>query len=287
MEQIIQYIKDEPTILAIPFYLITMGIENFALWRSGKAYGVSDTAASLSGGVGSLVVRFFWNLLFIWLLTKCYESGAKLFATAPLWLIWLALVLADDFAFYWMHRLSHEIRFLWATHVVHHSSERYHLATALRQSWTAPIIETPFWLPLALIGFHPHMILLQMSLNLIYQYWVHTETIRTLGPLEWVLNTPSHHRVHHGSNPQYVDRNYGGIFIFWDRLFGTFTPEGESVRYGLTKNLVTKNWVVIQFHEFAAILRDVTRAETFREKLRQLWGNPTALARQSSDKTQP
>ncbi len=278
MEQIIQYIKEEPTILAIPFYLITMGIENFVLWRQKHAYAVADTAASLSGGVGSLVVRFFWNVLFIWLLTLCYNAGPKWFSMTPLWLTWLVLVLADDFAFYWMHRLSHEIRFLWATHVVHHSSERYHLATALRQSWTAPLIETPFWLPIAFVGFHPHMILLQMSINLIYQYWVHTETIRSLGLLEYILNTPSHHRVHHGSNPQYIDRNYGGIFIFWDRIFGTFTPEGEKVRYGLTKNLTTTNWVVIQFHEFAAILRDVARATTLREKLRQLFGNPTALA---------
>lgn len=278
MEALIQYIKEEPTILAIPFYLITMGIEGFVLWRRNEAYGVADTAASLSGGVGSLVVRFFWNIFFIWLLTLCYNAGPKLFTTAPLWLTWLCLVIADDFAFYWMHRLSHEIRFLWASHVVHHSSQRYHLATALRQSWTAPFIETPFWLPLALLGFHPHMILLQMSLNLIYQYWVHTETIKTLGPLEYVMNTPSHHRVHHGSNAQYLDKNYGGIFIIWDRLFGTFEPEVEKVRYGLTKNVGTHNWATIQVHEFADIIRDAWRASTLKEKLRQIFSSPTALA---------
>jgi sterol desaturase/sphingolipid hydroxylase (fatty acid hydroxylase superfamily) len=282
MEQIIQYIKEEPTILAIPFYVITMGIEAFVLWRQNRAYGVADTAASLSGGVGSLVVRFFWNVLFIWLLTLCYNAGPKWFSTTPLWLTWLVLILADDFAFYWMHRLSHEVRLLWATHVVHHSSERYHLATALRQSWTAPIIETPFWLPLALVGFHPHMILLQMSLNLIYQYWVHTETIRSLGPLEYVMNTPSHHRVHHGSNPQYLDKNYGGIFIIWDRLFKTFEPEVEKVRYGLTKNVGTHNWFKIQVHEFTDIAREVVKAPTITEKLRRVFLSPTTLAR--SDK---
>jgi len=279
MEQIIQYIKEEPTILAIPFYLVTMALEGFVLWRRNFAYGIADTAASLSGGVGSLIVRFFWNVLFIWLLKQCYEAGPKFFATLPIWLTWIALVFADDFAFYWMHRLSHEVRLLWATHVVHHSSQRYHLATALRQSWSAPIIETPFWLPLAFVGFHPHMILLQMSLNLIYQYWVHTETIGRLGFLEYVMNTPSHHRVHHGSNPQYIDKNYGGIFIFWDRLFGTFEPEVEKVRYGLTKNLTTHNWLKIQIQEFADILRDVVRYVTWKEKLRRVFASPTALAR--------
>ena len=277
MEQVIQYIKEEPTILAIPFYLITMGIENFALWRKKKAYGVADTAASLSGGVGSLVVRFFWNVVFIFLLDLCYKRGLHLVGHG--WYAWVILLFLDDFAFYWMHRLSHEIRFLWGSHVVHHSSQRYHLATALRQSWTAPLIETPFWLPIAFLGFPAHMILIQMSVSLLYQYWIHTETIRTLGPLEYVMNTPSHHRVHHGSNPEYIDTNYGGIFIIWDRLFGTFVPETVTVRYGLTKNLTTHNWVGIQFHEFIDMFRDAWNAPTLKEKFRQIFASPTALAK--------
>ena len=279
MEALIHYIKEEPTILAIPFYLITMGVENFVLWRQKRPYGWADSAASLSGGVGSLVVRFFWNVFFIWLLMLCYSAGPKWFASTPLWLTWIVLVFADDFAYYWCHRLSHEIRFLWATHVVHHSSQRYHFATALRQSWTAPIVETPFWLPIAFAGIHPNLMLLQMSINLIYQYWVHTETIHRLGPLEYIMNTPSHHRVHHGSNAQYLDKNYGGIFIIWDRVFGTFEPEVEPVKYGLTKNLNTNNWVTIQFHEFGDIIRDAWRANTLRGKLRQVFAGPTALAR--------
>jgi len=277
MEQVIQYIKEEPTILAIPFYLITMGIENFVLWRQKRAYGLADTAASLSGGVGSLVVRFFWNVLFIFLLDLCYKNGLHLVGHG--WYAWVILLFLDDFAFYWMHRLSHEIRFLWGSHVVHHSSQRYHLATALRQSWTAPLIETPFWLPIAFLGFPAHMILIQMSVSLLYQYWIHTETIRTLGPLEYVMNTPSHHRVHHGSNPEYIDTNYGGIFIIWDRLFGTFTPEVAPVRYGLTKNLTTHNWVAIQFHEFIDMFRDAWNTPTFKGKLRQIFASPTALAK--------
>lgn len=279
MEQLIQFIKEEPTILAIPFYTLTMGIENFVLWRKGNAYDVVDTAASLSGGLGSLVVRFFWNILFFAMLAFCYNAGPKLFEHAPLWFAWGVLVVLDDFAYYWVHRLSHEIRILWATHIVHHSSQRYHLGTALRQSWTAPIVETPFWLPIAFIGFPAHWILLQMSFNLIYQYWVHTETIRSLGPLELVFNSPSHHRVHHGSNPEYIDKNYGGIFIIWDRLFKTFEPEVAPVRYGLTKNITTHNWVIIQFHEFADIIRDVWRTPGLRGKLRQVFASPTELSK--------
>ncbi|MBS0617548.1 MAG: sterol desaturase family protein [Spirochaetes bacterium] len=280
MHQVLQYIRDEPTILAIPFYLVTMAVENFLLWRRGRAYGVADTAASLSGGVGSLVVRFFWNIFFVFLLEFFYEHGLKLVGHG--WYAWVLLLFLDDFAFYWMHRFSHEVRFLWGTHVVHHSSERYHLATALRQSWTAPLVETPFWLPIAFIGFPAYMILMQMSVSLIYQYWIHTETIRTLGPLEYFMNTPSHHRVHHGSNAEYLDTNYGGIFIFWDRLFGTFVPETAPVRYGLTKNLATHNWFTIQFHEFVTMFRDARVAKNFREKLRQLFASPASLSQAQS-----
>jgi sterol desaturase/sphingolipid hydroxylase (fatty acid hydroxylase superfamily) len=284
MEQVIHYIKEEPTILAIPFYVITMGIENLVLWRQKKPYEVADAAASLSGGLGSLVVRFFWNVVFVWLLKLCYDAGPKLFDNAPIWAAWIVLVFLDDLAFYWMHRAAHEIRFFWGTHVVHHSSQRYHLATALRQSWTAPIIETPFWLPVAFVGFPPHWILIQMSVSLLYQYWIHTETIGTLGPLEYVMNTPSHHRVHHGSNPEYIDTNYGGIFIIWDRLFGTFVPEQAEVRYGLTKNIKTHNWITIQFHEFADMFRDAWNAPTWKEKFRQLFASPTSLAKTAEAK---
>lgn len=279
MEAVIQYIREEPTILAIPFYIVTMAVENVVLLRQNRAYAVADTAASLSGGLGSLVVRFFWNFAFVWLLKLCFDAGPRLFDAAPPWAAWPVLVVLDDFAFYCMHRCAHEIRFFWAAHVVHHSSQRYHLATALRQSWTAPLIETPFWLPVAFLGFPPHWILVQMSVSLLYQYWIHTETIGRLGLLEYVLNTPSHHRVHHGSNPEYLDTNYGGIFILWDRLFGTFAPEAAPVRYGLTHNLRTHNWVSIQLHEYIAMFRGALREREIRHRLRQLFGSPTALYR--------
>jgi len=151
------------------------------------------------------------------------------------------LFLADDLAYSWFQRVSHESRLFWASHVVHHSSTHYNLSTALRQTWV-PMTYLPFWLPLPLLGFEPWMVLLAQSWSLIYQFALHTEKVRRLPRwVERVLNTPSHHRVHHGSNDVYLDRNYGGILIVWDRLFGTYVPEGERVRYGLTKDIGTFN----------------------------------------------
>jgi sterol desaturase/sphingolipid hydroxylase (fatty acid hydroxylase superfamily) len=166
------------------------------------------------------------------------------------------------------------VRLLWAAHENHHSSQHYNLSTALRQSWTTPVTGPLFWAPLALAGFAPHMILTAQAWSLLYQFWIHTESIRSLGPLEWVLNTPSHHRVHHGSNLAYLDRNHAGILIIWDRLFGTFAPEVEPVRYGLTKNVTTFHPVRVAFHEFVAIGRDLRRAPTVRAALGYLLRPP-------------
>jgi sterol desaturase/sphingolipid hydroxylase (fatty acid hydroxylase superfamily) len=163
---------------------------------------------------------------------------------------------------------------MWAAHVNHHSSEHFNLSTALRQSWTTPLT-LPFfyfWLPLA--GFRPDMIVIQISISLLYQYWIHTELIGKLGPFEWVMNTPSHHRVHHGSNVEYLDRNHAGIFIIWDRLFGTFEPEKAPVVYGLTTNIETFRPLRIAFHEWAALLRDVRGAASFREAVQYLFRPP-------------
>jgi sterol desaturase/sphingolipid hydroxylase (fatty acid hydroxylase superfamily) len=176
-------------------------------------------------------------------------------------------ILLWDFIYYWNHRFMHESRYMWAIHVVHHSSERYNLSTALRQ----PVADAfgtfvPYSL-LCLIGFRPEMIASARGVNLLYQYWIHTDTIRTLGPGEAALNTPSHHRVHHGMNRQYIDRNHGSILIVWDKLFGTFEPEGDPVVYGLTKNIETYNAARIATHEHTDILRDVARSRTWRERL--------------------
>ena len=178
-----------------------------------------------------------------------------------------AAVLGWDFIYYWNHRFMHESRYMWAIHVVHHSSERYNLSTALRQP-VADVLGTfaPYGL-LCLFGVRPELVVSARGINLLYQYWIHTDTIRRLGPLEEVLNTPSHHRVHHGTNQEYLDRNHGSILIVWDRLFGTFRRECDPVVYGLTKNINTFNPGRVITHEHADMLRDVARADSWRERL--------------------
>jgi sterol desaturase/sphingolipid hydroxylase (fatty acid hydroxylase superfamily) len=178
-----------------------------------------------------------------------------------------AAVLGWDFIYYWNHRLMHESRFMWAIHVVHHSSERYNLSTALRQPVADALGTYVPYSSLALLGIRPSMISTARSINLLYQYWIHTDTIKRLGAAEGVLNTPSAHRVHHGTNRQYIDRNHGSILIIWDRLFGTFEGEAEPVVYGLTRNIDTFSPVRIATHEYLEMLADVARSRTWRDRI--------------------
>ena len=257
----------DPYLLAIPAFIALMILE--ALVVAGKAvrgYEARDTATSLTMGVGNLVVSFS---------IKAVTFG--LFAGLYAWRVvdwnpytvagWCAAIVAYDFLYYWFHRAHHEVRFLWAAHVNHHSSTYYNLSTALRQSWTTPFTGLLFYWPLPLLGFPPEMILAVSAIDTLYQFWIHTEAIDRVGPLEWVLNTPSHHRVHHGTNVEYLDRNHAGIFIVWDRLFGTFEPERAPVDYGLTTNIGTFNPVRVAFHEWAAMIVDCCRANPLAVRL--------------------
>lgn len=261
------------TIYAIPAFIALMAVEALLLARTARrGYEARDTAASLAMGVGSLVVGIVAKAMHLALLTLVARLAPV--EIAPSWASWIALLLLGDLAYYWFHRLSHEVRFLWAAHVNHHSSERYNLSTALRQSWTEHLFGPLFWWPLALIGVPVEALLVIEAVSLIYQYWLHTELVGKLGPFEWVFNTPSAHRVHHGRNLQYMDRNYGGILIIWDRLFGTYEPEREPVEYGITKNLDTYNPVRIAFHEWAAMIRDVAHARSLRAALGAIFAPP-------------
>lgn len=194
-----------------------------------------------------------------------------------------AAILAWDFLYYWNHRAMHESRFMWAIHVVHHSSEHYNLSTALRQ----PVAEAfGTFLPysaLTLLGFDPPLVNTARGVNLLYQFWIHSEVIGTLGPLERFLNTPSHHRVHHGSNGPYLDRNHGSILILWDKLFGTFEPESRPVVYGLTKNINTFNPARIATHEYAAMFADIARSRTWRDRLGFVLRGPGWAARRRAE----
>jgi sterol desaturase/sphingolipid hydroxylase (fatty acid hydroxylase superfamily) len=190
------------------------------------------------------------------------------------WWTWALAILGVDVLFYWAHRVAHRVRLVWATHQAHHSSEYFNFATALRQKWNNSA-EIVAWLPLPLLGVPPALVFFGFSVSLVYQFFVHTERVDKLWrPLELVLNTPSHHRVHHGSDPEYLDHNYGGILIVWDRLFGSFQPELHRPTYGLTTPVGTHRIVRLQTHEYAAIVRDVRRAPSLRDKLGYVFGPP-------------
>ncbi len=268
--------QNNPILYAIPFFLITLIGE--ALWlrrgprTRGRPYEARDTGASLSMGLGYLAVGVYWksieNAIFSGLhRIRLFDIGTSFWA-------WAGVMVAWDLCYYGYHRAGHVVRLFWATHVNHHSSQRYNLSTALRQTWT-PFLGFLFYVPLALIGFRPEMIFIAGAWNLLYQYWIHTELIDRMPPwFEAVFNTPSHHRVHHGSNPRYLDKNYAGILIVWDKLFGTFEPEVERPIYGLTKNIESFNPVVVAFHEWAAMFRDLARAASWSDRLHHLFGHP-------------
>ena len=263
----------DPTLYAIPFFFLAIFAEAYTLRRQ-RARGLDvlgyadrkDTIASLAMGVGSLFIVTGIN--YVGWLFASWLFEHRLFDLGEGVLGWAVAMLGWDLAYYWNHRIEHEVRLFWACHVNHHSSEKYNLSTALRQPWTS-FLSIVFYPPLALVGVRPWMILFAGGLNLLYQFWVHTEAIQRLPRwFELVFNTPAHHRVHHGSNGPYLDKNYAGILIVWDRLFGSFEEERERVVYGLTKNIHSYNPLWIAFHEYVAIARDVASARSLGEA----WG---------------
>ena len=262
---------------AIPAFALLLAVEaiSFVVARNEAlvGYDTKDTATSLSMGMGNVVINFGWKFVVLVVYSGLYEL-TPLRVPTDAWWAWVVIFFADDLAYYWFHRISHEVRVFWASHVVHHSSEHYNLSTALRQTWV-PMTYFPFWLWLPLVGFEPWMVLLAQSWSLIYQFWIHTERIQRLPRwVEGIFNTPSHHRVHHGMNHQYLDKNYAGILIIWDRLFGTWEPEGERVRYGLTKQLDTFHPVKVAFHEYIALAHDVRHTRGLKLKAEVLLRGP-------------
>jgi len=225
---------------------------------------VASTGGAVAVAIGGVAITTSWAAYLspqrLWQRRILPDLGTGLLATA-------GAIAAWDFIYYWNHRFMHESRFMWAYHVVHHSSERLNLSTALRQPVSEALTTPVPYGVLCLFGLDPSLVDTARGVNLLYQFWIHTETIGRLGQAEGVLNTPSNHRVHHGSNRQYLDRNHGSILILWDRLFGTYQPEGDRVVYGLTKNIDTFNPLRIAAHEYGDILRDVSRSTSWSERL--------------------
>lgn len=271
---------DDVTVYFVPGFIVLIALELYISYRNKlKIHEPKDSVASIGMGIGSLIIGFGVKFAAFGLFLYLYQFdvfGLKQHLGMDKWYAWLLLLFADDFSFYWHHRLSHHIRILWAAHINHHSSVNYNLAVALRQSWTEILYKYVFWMWLPLIGFHPIMIFTMMGISLLYQFWVHTKTIKRLGPLEWIMNTPSHHRVHHASNVRYLDRNHAGIFIIWDRLFGTFQEEldEDPAIYGITSNIHTYNLFKIAFHEYQNILKDVRDAPDLKSKLAYMFAPP-------------
>lgn len=261
---------------AIPAFILLIIIEvAYAIKTQRDLYEVKDATTSISLGLGNLfiglVTKSFILLFFVWI----YDH--RLF-TIPFnaWWAWIIIFFADDLSYYCMHRTAHGVRWFWASHVVHHSSEKYNLAAALRQTWTGNLTGAfLFWSWMPLMGFHPKMILFMQSVSLIYQFWIHTEAVYKLPKwFEFIFNTPSHHRVHHGSNIEYLDKNHAGILIIWDRLFGTFQPEIFTPTYGLTKNVQTFNPVKIAFWEWINIGKDLKKVHSLKDFFGYLFNAP-------------
>lgn len=257
------------------------------LWRRrhGLGYDGAAFAATLGVAIGQVPFKLIGAGLVTGTLLGAYRLAPVQWALDD-WRTWVIGFLAVEFTYYWQHRMSHQVRWFWATHSVHHTPNELVLPAALRLGWTGGI--TGVWLPfvpLAVLGLHPLVIATLLVVNLRYQLFLHTEAVGRLGPVEWLFNTPSHHRVHHASNPEYLDKNFGGVLIIFDRLFGTFATEhpGRTLRYGLTEPLRTNNPFAIAFHEWRRMISDLRSARSIREILAQLFARPRGPSRRSLD----
>ena len=277
----------EPVLFAIPFFLLLLTVECTAArklerlenaaepGRPGSgAYLTRDAWTSISMGLVSVATMGAWKFVALLGYAALFTYVAPWQLSPSKWYTWVIAIVGVDVLYYAYHRIAHRVRLIWATHQAHHSSVYYNFATALRQKWNNSG-EIIMWIPLPLLGVPPWMVFTGFSISLIYQFWIHTERIGTLPrPIEFIFNTPSHHRVHHGMDAEYLDKNYGGILIIWDRLFGTFKAETFRPHYGLTKPVNTFNLWTLQTREYVAIAHDVRSANRWRDRLGYVFGPP-------------
>ena len=264
-------------VLSIPIFFTLIGLEVVWDQLKGKGlYRLGDSMANIGCGIMDQSSALFSKVITVGAYTAVFHATAQWrpWTFDQHWTVWAAAFVLSDFAYYWAHRTAHEVNIFWIGHVVHHQSEDYNLGVALRQSVLQKVLMMWVYWPLAMIGFPPEMFLTSMAINLLYQFWIHTELIDRMGPLEWVMNTPSHHRVHHGRNPEYIDRNHAGVFIVWDRMFGTFQQEIVKPTYGITRPTDTFNPVHAQWKPVVDLWRDLKRIPGWWDRLRFLFATP-------------
>lgn len=271
----------DPVIWSIPIFFLLIGIElvfdAVKRRREGKGfYRLNDAFANISCGVIDQSTGVFVKVFTIGAYAVTYELFQNWvpWDMQENWLSFAILFVSADLAYYWSHRLGHEVNLFWTGHVVHHQSEEYNLSVALRQGSFQKLLLFWVYLPLAMIGFPPEWFVVSMGFNLLYQFWIHTELVGNMGVLEYVLNTPSHHRVHHGRNPKYIDKNHAGVFIIWDRMFGTFQKEEERPTYGITRPLNTFNPVMAHVQPFKNLVLDLKRIPSWGDRVRYLFSPP-------------
>ena len=264
------YAIGAPIVLAMIFVEIL--ISN---WQQKNYYQTQDTLCTIGLLAGNIIVAFSIKGLILALHFYLYQYKIfELSGMLPLWLFWILTFVVIDLVFYIYHRMSHRIRFLWAIHLSHHSSEEMNFAVSFRQAWFGPISKIPFFMVLPLLGFDPTIIAAAGVISTLWGIVGHTQIVGRLGFVEWIFNTPSHHRVHHGSNKQYIDKNYGNLLIIWDRMFGTFEPEKEKVKFGLVNNVNTFNPTKITFMAWSSMIEDISNKRSLSEVLRIIFGPP-------------
>ena len=264
------YAIGAPIVLALIFVEIL--ISN---WQQKNYYKTQDTLCTIGSLAGNIIVAFSIKGLILALHFYLYQYKIfELSGMLPLWLFWILTFVVIDLVFYIYHRMSHRIRFLWAIHLSHHSSEEMNFAVSFRQAWFGPISKIPFFMVLPLLGFDPTIIAAAGVISTLWGIVGHTQIVGRLGFVEWIFNTPSHHRVHHGSNEQYIDKNYGNLLIIWDRMFGTFEPEKEKVKFGLVNNVNTFNPTKITFMAWSSMIEDINNKQSLSEVLWIIFGPP-------------
>ena len=264
------YAIGAPIVLAMIFFEIL--VSNF---QNQNFYKRSDTLCTIGLLLGNIIVAFAIKGTVLAFHIYLYQFRAFDFVNQiPIWALWIITFISIDLVFYIYHRMSHRIRFLWAIHLSHHSSEEMNFAVSFRQAWFGPISKIPFFMVLPLLGFDPTIVAVAGVISTLWGIVGHTQVIGKLGPLEWIFNTPSHHRVHHGSNKQYIDKNYGNLLIIWDRMFGTFEPEEEAVKFGLVNNVNTFNPVKVTFIAWMSMIKDLKQKNSFFEAIKVIFGPP-------------